>query len=89
VESLDKVNKEFFWKKSNIEKSVPLIDWDKIYIPKKDRGLGLKKIGVNKVFITKLIWKFFSKSGLNRCELNIITPQQFFYIKKEPYNSWV
>jgi len=35
---LDKVNQDFFWKKSGIEKGLPMLAWDKVYRPKNQGG---------------------------------------------------
>jgi len=52
---LDKLNRDFFWKKTNTEKGMPLIAWNKFYRPKSKEGLGLRKTeAVNKVFQCKL-----------------------------------
>ena len=48
---IDKVNRDFFWKKTGNIKGLPMISWDKIYRPKKSGGLGLRKIeAVNSIF---------------------------------------
>ena len=48
---LKKCNKKLFWKKSNTEKGLPLILWDKVCRPNSVGGLGLRKIkAVNKAF---------------------------------------
>lgn len=40
------------------KKHVHTIRWDKITLPKKIRGLGLRNlVDMNKVFILKLCWK--------------------------------
>jgi len=58
---LDKCNRDFFSKKSNTEKGMPLITWDKVYRPKSRGGLGLRKTeAVNKAFQCKLTWKILT-----------------------------
>ena len=60
---LDKCNREFFWKKYNIEKGMPLIAWDKVCRPKSQGGLGLRKTeAVNKAFQCKLVWKILTNA---------------------------
>jgi len=41
--SLDKCNREFFWKKSNTDKGLPLISWDKVCCLKAEAGWGCGK----------------------------------------------
>ena len=41
---LGKLNTAFFWKKSNVEKGLSLIVWEKICIPKTKGGLGFCKM---------------------------------------------
>jgi len=49
---------EFFRKKSNIEKGIPMIPWNKLCMPKSAGGLGLWKAeAINKAFQCKLAWK--------------------------------
>jgi len=43
---LDKLSREFLWKKSNTEKGLPLISWNKVYMLKDKGGLGLRKTEV-------------------------------------------
>ena len=48
---LDECNTYFFWKKSNTERGLPLIAWDKICLPKSKGGLELHKAdAINKAF---------------------------------------
>ena len=55
---LDRINREFFWKKSDSERGLKLIAWDKVCRPKTLGGLGLRKTGaINKAFQGKLAWK--------------------------------
>ena len=54
---LDKCNRDFFQKKSDLEKGL-LIPQGKICLPKSKGGLGLPKTAaVNKAFQSKLAWK--------------------------------
>jgi len=45
--TLDGINRDFFWKKSNIEKGLPMVSWDKVCCLKKKKkkksGLNFKK----------------------------------------------
>jgi len=59
--NIDRVNREFFWKKNSTEKGLPLVAWDKICRPKQNGGMGLRKTAaVNQAFQSKLIWKIFT-----------------------------
>ena len=62
--NIDRVSREFFWKKNNIDKGLPLVAWDKVCRPKKHRGLGLQKTAaVNQAFQCKLAWKILTKQN--------------------------
>jgi len=57
AEQIDKINRDFFWKKSNVGKGITLT-WEKICMPKNKGGLGLCYTdAVNKAFQCKLAWK--------------------------------
>jgi len=50
-----------FWKKSNTQKGLPLISWDKTCQPKSRDELRLRKVeATNKAFQCKLAWKIFT-----------------------------
>jgi len=52
---IDKINRDFFWKKSNSIKGLPMVSWHKIYRPKKSGGLGLRKMEtINSAFLSNL-----------------------------------
>jgi len=60
--NIDRVSREFFWKKFNSEKGLPLVAWDKVCRPKNNGGLGLRKsAAVNQAFQGKLAWKILTK----------------------------
>jgi len=40
---LDRINKDFLWKKTNTEKGLNLIAWDKVCMSKVKGGLELRK----------------------------------------------
>ena len=45
-------------------KRYPLVAWDKVFLPKKNGGLGIKKlIHLNKALLAKKIWHIFSSKG--------------------------
>jgi len=52
---VDKICRNFFWKKSDVNNGLPMVSWDKICRPKKAGGLGLRKMeAVNSAFLSKL-----------------------------------
>jgi len=58
---IDRVGREFFWKKNNTEKGLPLVAWDKVCRPKEYGGLGLRKTAeVNQAFQSKLAWNLLT-----------------------------
>lgn len=64
-EKIDQISRNFFWKKSDAKKGLPMISWDKIFRPKQSRGFGLRKTeAVNSAFLSKLTWKLFNKQCL-------------------------
>ena len=51
---LDRINRDFLWKKSRTKKGLPMVSWDKICGSKKIGGLGLRKTeAVNNAFLCK------------------------------------
>jgi len=58
---IDRLNREFFSKKSNTEKGMTLVEWDKICRPKEEGGIGLRKTAaLNIAFQCKLAWKILT-----------------------------
>ena len=61
MSKLDNLSRGFFWKKSNMEKGLPLIAWDKVCMPKSKGGLGFHETEVaNKACKCKLAWKLLT-----------------------------
>jgi len=59
--NIDRVSREFFWKKNSTEKGLPLVAWDKICRPKQNGGMGLRKTAaINRAYQRKLAWKIFT-----------------------------
>ena len=59
---LDKINQDFFWKKSNTEKCLTMVSWDKVCHLKRMGGLGLLETKVvNKAFLCKLSWRYLTE----------------------------
>ena len=53
---MDKISRDFFWKKFDNIKSQPMVPWDKTCHPKKLGGLGLRKMeAINNAFLCKLM----------------------------------
>lgn len=82
---LDRINREFFWKKSSTEKGLPMVNWDKICRPKVCGGLGLRKAeAVNKTFMCKLAWKILKEPRnwwVQQMRAKYTSPAQFFGTK--------
>jgi len=89
---LDRINREFFWKKSNTEKGLPMVAWDTICRPKKLGGLGLRKTSaVNTAFVAKLSWKFLTQPNnywVQQMRARYCLPDEFFHYKKKQTDSW-
>ena len=91
-QNLDCLNREFFWKKSNSEKGLPMVAWDKICWPKLLGGLSLRKTSaVNTAFVAKLSWKFLTQSKnywVQQMRAKYCSPNNFFQYKKKQADSW-
>ena len=60
---IDCINREFFWKKNNVNKGLPLVAWAKVCMPKDVGGLGLCWTNdINLAFQCKLAWKILSNN---------------------------
>lgn len=60
-DEVDKICRGFIWGESDQGRKVHLISWDKIYCPKKDGGLGLKKTrNVNLAYMMRASWRLCS-----------------------------
>ena len=58
LSSLDKSYWNFLWNKEPESKAPNLIGWDKVCLPKKLAGLGLRKAKINNQALQlKLLWK--------------------------------
>ena len=57
---IDKISRDFFWKKSDKDKGFPMVSLDKICPPQMVGGLDLRKLeAVNSAFLSKLILETF------------------------------
>lgn len=58
---MDGIHRQFFWNQSRLGKALPLIAWKKVYQPKDQGGLGLRRTyPLNRAFIEKLGWKILT-----------------------------
>jgi len=56
--TMDRVNRDFFWKRNSPNQGMPMVAWDSICSPKYAGGLGLRKTeAVNTAFQCKLAWR--------------------------------
>ncbi|KAK3204464.1 hypothetical protein Dsin_018510 [Dipteronia sinensis] len=64
---LDKLNRNFLWRHTDNKKTVYLINWDTVYLPKKNGGLGIKRMkGMNQVLLAKAGWRLLGHdNGVN------------------------
>ena len=90
--NIDRINREFFWKKNNTDKGLPLIAWDRVCKPKESGGLGLRKTAaVNKAFQCKLAWKIVTNQ--NGIWVSIMRDkylkQQEFFDTHSKHSDWV
>jgi hypothetical protein len=54
------------------EKAKAKVSWEKICVPKKEGGLGLKRIGAwNKAAMLRHIWNLFDQSGISSPNLDL------------------
>lgn len=57
AKSIDPIHRKFFWRQNKDKNSTPLIAWDKIFTPKSQGDMGLRKtLQMNQDFIAKLSW---------------------------------
>jgi len=86
--TLNNLARDFFWKKSNTQKGLPLISWDHICQPKSRGGLGLRKAeATKKAFQYKLAWKIFPNSlscWVQTMQTKYLPTLHFWTIKSNP-----
>jgi len=88
---IDKISREFFWKKSTSLRGLPMVSWDKICRPKKSGGLGLRKMeAINSTFLSKLTWKLFHDHSLWAEQMCAKYPvnENFFGVDPKQSDSW-
>lgn len=64
INKINKIQRSFLWSGSNDTKSMPLMAWDKLELPKFLGGLGIGNLlHRNLSLLFKWIWRFFSESN--------------------------
>ena len=89
---VDKICRNFFWKKADCINGLAMISWDKICRPKKFGGLNLRKMeAVNSAFLSKLTWKLFHDKSLwvEQMKVKYSLAEDFFMINSRSSDSWV
>jgi len=88
---IDRLSREFFWKKNNTEKGLPLVAWDRICRPKDKGGIGLRKsAAINVAFQCKLAWKILKNNDSMWVRImrdKYILSQDFFNYKSRQGDS--
>jgi len=93
TQQLDRINRDFFWKNSHLDKGMPLVAWDKVCRPKQLGGLGLRKTSaVNTAFLAKLGWKILTQPEnfwVQHMRAKYGPPEHFFALRSKRTDSWV
>ncbi len=64
AERMEKIQRDFLWNGNEGKKRYPLVAWEKVCLPKRYGGLGIRKIThLNKALRAKQIWRIFSSTG--------------------------
>ncbi|KAK3183221.1 hypothetical protein Dsin_030507 [Dipteronia sinensis] len=67
---LDKLNRNFLWGHTLDKKTVHLISWDIVCMPKRNGGLGIKKMkGMNQALLAKIEWRLLHNEDEFWCKL--------------------
>ena len=61
---MEKIQRDFLWMGAERTRRYPLMAWDRVFLPKKNGGLGIRKLTLlNKALLAKQIWRIFSSKG--------------------------
>ncbi len=56
ADKMEKIQRDFLWTRLEGKKRYPLVAWEKVYLPKRYGGLGIRKLThLNKVLLAKQI----------------------------------
>ena len=91
--NIDKINRQFFWKRFNTDSGLPLVGWDKICRPKQEGGIGLHKISaINLAYQAKLAWKILTNHNslwVRLMRSKYLRQQNFFLTQRKQGDSLV
>ncbi|XP_061998871.1 uncharacterized protein LOC133716160 [Rosa rugosa] len=69
-DSLDKLNRDFLWGDCDGRKTVHLVNWDNVCMPKIRGGLGIKKTAeMNQALLAKVSWRLLQKDEGLWCDI--------------------
>ena len=67
---LDKINRNFLWGHTEAKKTIHLINWDTVCMPKRCGGLGIKKTkDMNQALLAKVGWRLLQNENGLWCKL--------------------
>ncbi|XP_061993910.1 uncharacterized protein LOC133711840 [Rosa rugosa] len=71
-DSLDKLNRDFLWGDCDGRKTVHLVNWDNVCMPKIRGALGIKKTAeMNQALLAKVSWRLLQKDEGLWCDIYI------------------
>ena len=64
ADRMEKIQRDFLWTENEGKKRYPLVAWEKVCLPKRHGGLGIRKLThLNKALLAKQIWRIFNSTG--------------------------